>query len=439
MNMRCCCILVTVIALVLLFWSLKPGFLYAWNNTANNAGNDTVLQLSKAENMALERHPSLEQLRASIKSSRKKEVYTGQWEDPKFSAGLSNAPVDTFDLEQEPMTQVKLGVEQEIPFPGKLSLKQKLQDKKTQVYRWQLQDLKARLLKEVRLAWLERLYQKRALQVVSNNLELFDELISVAETQYAVGDGLQQDVLLARLERDRLLDERMRLQNARQRSNSRLAELTKQMDVKGFNIPEDLPRFELPSSLAAVSKSLTEHPLIKVQAQKVGQKQAGVDLAEKDYYPDFGVQISYGHRRYKDPSGEQAADFVSGSVKIDLPVFTENRQDKRVASALEDKRASRKKMDTVLLELKQRARSNWWDLQKLKNRITLFEGTIVPESRQTVRANMAAYTNGRLDFLDVVRARIRHFNSKLKLCRLRIDAVKSRVNLVYLAKGGNSK
>ena len=436
MNLRYSCLLSPVIALLLLFPSLRGGILYAQNNTSNNTGSD-VLHLSKVEDMALERHPSLEQLRSTINSSRKKEVYKGQWEDPRLSAGLSNAPVDTFDLDQEPMTQIKLGIEQEIPFPGKLSLKQKLQDKKTKAYRWQLQDLKARLRKEVRLAWLERFYQERALQVISNNLELFDELISVAETQYAVGDGLQQDVLLARLERDRLLDERERVKNARKRTNSRLAELTKQMDVSGFNIPEKLPRFELPSSLRAISKGLTEHPLIKVQTEKVRQKQVGVDLAEKDYYPDFGVQFSYGHRRYKDSGGDQAADFVSGSVKMDLPVFTENRQDKRVASALEEKRASRKKMDTVLLELKQRARSNWWDLQKLQDRIDIFENMIIPESRQTVRANMAAYTNGRLDFLDVVRARIQHFNSKLKLWRLRIDAIKSRVNLVYLAKGGH--
>ena len=438
MYLRYYCLLVPGIALVLLFPSLQVGILHAQNNTSNNAGND-VLHLSEAENMALQRHPSLEQLRSTIKSSRKKEVYTGQWADPRLSAGLSNAPVDTFDLDQEPMTQIQLGIEQQIPFPGKLSLKQKLQDKKTQAYRWQLQDLKARLRKEVRLAWLERFYQERALQVISNNLELFEELISVAETQYAVGSGLQQDVLLARLERDRLLDERKRVQNARQRTNSRLAELTKQMDVSGFNIPQKLPKFELPSSLHAIRKSLTEHPLIKVQTKKVRQKQAGVDLAEKDYYPDFGVQLNYGHRRYKDSGGDQAADFVSGSVKMDLPVFTDKRQDKRVASAQEEKRASRKKMDTVLLQLKQRARSNWWDLQKLQDRIDLFENTIIPESRQSVRANMAAYTNGRLDFLDVVRARIRHFNSRLKLCRLRIDAAKSRVNLLYLANGGHLK
>lgn len=404
---------------------------------SKNAAEANILTLEKARSMALGRHPSLREMEAAIRSSRNREVYLGELPDPNLSLGVGNIPIDSLALDEEPMSQVKIGVRQKIPFPGTLRLRQQEEELERKRYRLELRDLEARLTKEVRKTWLEAFYHKRALEVVDANLELFEDLLSIARTQYTVGQGLQQDVLLAGLEKDRLRDERIRLENALERVKNKLAELTL-ADPAALTIPAELPDLSAPSSLAQIESGLSEHPMILAQKSRIRKKGTSVELAQKDYYPDFGVQFSYGHRRARDMNGDRQSDFVSGGITMELPVFRKNRQDRRVAAARENRTAARKKLESLMLKLKRRARSTWSDMQSYRERVRLFEQTILPESRQTIDANRSAYSSGRLDFLDLVRSRIQDYKYKLKLWKLRVETVKSRAELLYLAEKGRS-
>ncbi|MFB6261408.1 MAG: hypothetical protein ABEK42_12210, partial [Thiohalorhabdaceae bacterium] len=68
-------------------------------------------------------------------------------------------------------------------------------------------------------------YVDRALDEVADHLDLFEELLAIARSQYRVGKGLQQAVLLAQLERDKLLDRRAQLKRRRADADSRLGEI----------------------------------------------------------------------------------------------------------------------------------------------------------------------------------------------------------------------
>lgn len=403
---------------------------------SDNATN--ILTLEEAQSMALSEHPSLGELEAVIRSSRNREAYLGELPDPDLSLGVINVPVDSPSLDEDPMSQIKVGVRQRIPFPGKLSLKQQQEELGRERYRLQLRDLEARLVKEVRKAWLEAFYQNRALEVIDTNLKLFDDLLSVARTQYTVGKGLQQDILLAQLERDRLQDERIRLKNALERAKSKLLELTL-AEPASFSVPDELPELADPPNLQKIMSGLSEHPLILAQKSRIRKEGTSVELARKDYYPDFGVEVSYGHRRARDMDGERRSDFVSGGITMELPVFHKDRQDRQVEAALEDRTAARKKLRTLMLKLKRKARSTWSDMQRYRERARLFEETILPDSRHTVEANRSAYISGRLDFLDLVRSRIQDYKYRLKLWKLRVETVKSRAELLYLAQKGRNE
>lgn len=414
----------------------------ALNSTDKAAPDNTTeakpLSLEKAQSMALSQHPSLGELEAVIRSSRNREAYLGELPDPDLSLGVTNVPVDSPSLDEDPMSQIKVGVRQKIPFPGKLSLRQQGEEEQRKGYRFQLRDLQARLVKEVRKAWLEAFYQNRALEVIDTNLKLFEDLLSVARTQYTVGKGLQQDILLAQLERDRLRDERIRLKNALERAKSKLLELTL-AEPASFSVPDELPELaELPN-LEKIMSGLSNHPLILAQKSRIRKEGTSVELARKDYYPDFGVEVSYGHRRARDMDGDRRSDFVSGGITMELPVFRKDRQDRQVEAALEDRTAARKKLRALMLKLKRKTRSTWSDMQRYRERARLFEETILPDSRHTVEANRSAYISGRLDFLDLVRSRIQDYKYRLKLWKLRVESMKSRAELLYLAQEGRNE
>lgn len=415
-----------VVNLALLFISADAVF-------CRENGN-SVLPLSAAEDQALENNPSLQEIQARIASSRARSISAAELPDPQLTLGLINLPVDTFDLDQEPMTQTVIGVSQTLPFPGKLQLKGDIQSKQSEVWQWRHLDLRAELIRQVRDSWLQSFFLSRSLEVIEANLDLFEELVTVARKQYVVGRGLQQDVLLAQTELDRIVDEKIRIEDQIYQEKSRLIELTAATHPD-FTMPDRLPKLKNPPGYEKLLNLLAQHPTVRAREAMIEKLQTSVELARKAFYPDFRVNFSYGHRRAREMDGNRLADFTSASVMFDLPIFTEDRQEKELAAVRSEERAAARQKEALLLKLKHQARSRWSMLRKTVKRTEMYEEIILPESRQTIQSSMAAYVAGELDFLELVRARLKHLQNELTLWRLKVEAEKAGSDLLYLAAG----
>ena len=421
-----------IVPLLLLLALAVPG------PVAAQASPSGPLTLDRAESLALASHPSLAELTARIRAAEARATAAGQLPDPRLSVGANNVPVDTLDLEQEPMTQLKVGLSQDLPPPGTLDLRRKKQAQEGEAYRARRAATRAELVRRVRDAWLERFYLDRALDEVAENLALFEELLAIARSQYRVGKGLQQEVLLAQLERDKILDKRADLERRRAAADSRLGELLDRSRA-AFELPAELPDLPEPPGRDALTEGLDAHPRMRTVAAQIAKRQTGVALAEKAYYPDMGVDLAYGHRPGSAPDGSDWADFASLQFRMSLPVFTGDRQDERLAAALSEKTALQRKLRRIRLELERKVRSQWAALEAARERRELYADSILPESEQTVEASVAAYTTGRLDFLNLVRARIQDLEHQLTQWRLRVDEAQARAELLYLAAGEDSR
>ncbi|MFB6261407.1 MAG: TolC family protein, partial [Thiohalorhabdaceae bacterium] len=202
-----------------------------------------------------------------------------------------------------------------------------------------------------------------------------------------------------------------------------------------FDLPDTLPELPEPPGRRALVNGLADHPRLRTVAAQIDQRGTAVALAEKDYYPDMGVDLAYGYRPGSAPNGELWADFASVKFRMSLPLFTAKRQDKRLAAALDEKDALQRKLRRTRLGLERQARTQWAALKAARERADLYDDSILPESEQTVEASVAAYTTGRLDFLNLVRARIQDLEHQLTQWRLRVDEEQAKAELLYLAAG----
>ncbi|RLC97036.1 MAG: transporter, partial [Chloroflexi bacterium] len=89
------------------------------------ANNAFALNLKQAERLAIQSDPSIESFKATSRSFVDESVADDTLPDPKLRLGAVNVPVDTFDFEQEQMTQLKVGIVQSFPRGDVLSIKQK--------------------------------------------------------------------------------------------------------------------------------------------------------------------------------------------------------------------------------------------------------------------------------------------------------------------------
>ena len=164
------------------------------------------LKLQSALSIAVQNNPSLAQIQARSEAIAAIPSQVGTLPDPVISFNALNLPVDTFDLAQENMTHMQGGISQAFPFPGKLALREQTADYEAEAALHDVTEARWLLLRDVKKTWWVLFYLDRSLEIIIANQNLLRQFVAIAQTKYVVGEGLQQDVLLAQLELSKLLD-----------------------------------------------------------------------------------------------------------------------------------------------------------------------------------------------------------------------------------------
>ncbi|MEA3411220.1 MAG: TolC family protein, partial [Pseudomonadota bacterium] len=302
-----------------------------------NAGNapatrvDT-LTAEQAVAMALEGNPGLSEVQARAAAAAAIPSQEGALPDPSISFNALNLPVDTFDLGQEAMTQLQLAVSQSFPFPGKLSLKEAAAQFDADALVNGVDEARLQLVREVRAAWWRIFYLDRSIEIVDRNLDLLKEFVEIARTKYAVGEGLQQDVLLAQVERSQLKDRRITLRAARRGQVATLNALLDRQAGLAVRLPGkvDTRLPETPSAETLFELADQSRPLLARRENELRAAATRVDVAERDRLPDFTVGAGYGFRNGDNPDGTARADFLSLRLGMTVPLYSGRKQARAV-------------------------------------------------------------------------------------------------------------
>lgn len=137
---------------------------------------------------------------------RHRAVAAAQLPDPEVRLGLANWPVESFDYDQEPMTQVQAGVRQRFPRGETLSILGRRHEREADAERARGALALADIARATRRAWLELYYLAHADEVVRLSRAAVSELVDVVTASFATGLQNNQDLLRAELELSLLED-----------------------------------------------------------------------------------------------------------------------------------------------------------------------------------------------------------------------------------------
>lgn len=379
---------------------------------------NSVLSAAEAVKTAVSENPGLAEMQARFRAMSEIPSQMGTLPDPVLSFGAMNFPTDSFDRDQEPMTQLQVGISQAFPFPGKLNLREEAAEFDAQAAFYTADEMRLMLIANVQQKWWQIFYLDRAIDTIRSNQVLLKQFIDVAKTKYETGKGLQQDVLLAQLEQSKLIDKNIQIQALR--SNQAIL-LNTMMNLRA-NAEVSLPR-TVNKSLPTI---LNEHrlyqlaaihrPIIKQREQTVAASESRLDLAKRNEYPDFNVAVNYGNRSGNNPmpmSGSRS-DFVSVMVGIKVPLYSGRKQSK----AIRQKSSELEKNHYAVLDEKGRVSAEIStaviDYRRAGEQMSLFGSGIVPQARQTVQSMLAGYQVSKVDFLNLVRSQITLLNYELQ-------------------------
>ncbi|MEI6895587.1 MAG: TolC family protein [Colwellia sp.] len=379
--------------------------------------------------------------------------------DPKITLGLANLPTDGFDFGQEGMTQAKIGISQMFPRGDTLEIKSQQLRIQSEAFPYQREDRKAKVAVIVGSLWLDAFRVQQSIALIKKNRSLFGQLVDVAEASYssALGRTRQQDIVRAQLELTRLED---RLDRLAQQKNSYAGLLSQWlttfsteskssqrldflMNFSAHNIvlSPQIPQIELLNANFIYQKHwlksaelvhyFTRHPAVIAVDKKVSAIKTGIKLAQQKYKPEWSVSASYGYRG-DDPMDNSRADLFSAGITFDLPIFTNNRQDKEVQSAISQSEAVKTEKLLLLRQLLGSFSSAKGRLLRLNDRQNRYKTKLLPQIHDQAEASLTAYTHDDGDFSEVVRARIAVLNAEIDELTIDVEEQKILLELNYL-------
>jgi outer membrane protein TolC len=420
------------------------------------------VSLHQAVNLAQQLDPWLQGSLLRQEALEAQATSAGTLPDPQLSMGFANLPIDSFDFNQEAMTQFKVGVSQQFSRGESLQLQRQQLEKLGAQHPYLRADRKARTRVTVSGLWLDAYQARETIRLIEQDRALFEYLVDVAQSKYgsALGKTRQQDVIRAQLELTRLQDRLAMLHQLYETNQGMLGEwLGPAMQSSGqpdwaqatrhenLQLSTNLPQLQLleeswlltagPLTDSRAAVVLLSHPAILGLEQKIGAEESGIAIAEEKFKPQWGVNASYGYRD-DDPMGHARDDFFSVGVTFDLPLFTSNRQDKELQSATARAAATRTEKWLALRNMKAALDARRAVLLRLRERQSLYQDQLLAQMAAQAEASLNAYTNDDGDFSEVVRARIAELNARIDALEIETEIIRTTAQINYFLAGTDS-
>lgn len=391
--------------------------------TKETAGSG--LSLDAAVEMALENNPGLQEIAERVRAAEAIPSQAGSLPDPTLRFMASNLPTDTFDLDQEPMTQMRVGLSQSFPFPGKLRLRKEAAQYDAAALAFSFEGAEQILIRDIRKEWWNAFFIDRALEIVGRNLELLRGFIDIAGEKYAVGEGLQSDVILAQLELSKLLDLEIRLRAEKNTSSARLRAYLALPFGTPIRIPNSAPTDleDLPGEGVLLQEAEQFSPVLAMEKTRINAADSRKKLAERDFYPDFNISADYGFRSGYDPvRNTDRADFATVGVGVTIPLYSGSKQSKALEQRRAEVQAYTLGLTRTRFAIQEKISVGLARYRQGVEQVELFETGIIPQARQTVEAMRAAYLVNEVDFLNLVSAQITLYNFETRYWQVLAEA-----------------
>jgi cobalt-zinc-cadmium efflux system outer membrane protein len=385
--------------------------------------------LAKLIAEGLENNQEIRSLESQVASLKEEISFAGALDDPRVGIGLANLPTDTFSFNQEPMTQKQIFVAQKFPWFGKLDLRSQrvalMAISKAAV----LKTRRLELARQIANAYYQLGFTATSLNINDRLIVMVKQLLRVAETRYGTGKGLQQDVLQAQVELSKLLDDDITLRRKKRTLEDQLNGYLNREEFSPIKAPENLPYMNLKLNIKDLQiRVLKTNPTLEVRQAEIDKAGVEIELARKDYWPDMDFKVGYGQRE-EDLNGRNLPDFVSASVMINLPLWQNSRQDKKLAATKQSHEAALRSYRNLVLSLPHKVDALVDDIQNIQKNYHLIADALIVQAEQWARSSLSAYETGNVEFNTMINAQIRLLRFELQAQNYLFNLYKKRADL----------
>jgi len=345
---------------------------------------------------ALEHNPEIKAMQRRFDMMRARIPQAKALDEPMLSVGYMGN-ITPFQVQKgDPSSGRTISISQDLPYPGKRSLRGRVASTNADAEWWAFEQTRRNVVAEVKDAYFDLYFLTKAIGVVTKTKRLLEQFTKIAEVRYSVGKGIQQDVLKAQVEFSKLIEQETMLEQRKQIAEARLNSLLYREPESPVGVPDELKPRDFPYGLGQLNETaIANYPDLKAQRRKIEGAQYSIQLAKKDFYPDFSVAFTYINR-------PAMPEMYGVNIGIKLPVYYAQKQRPALTEANASFEAEKRSLENTTTLLMFKIRDKYLAETTARRLLSLYSTTIVPQSSLSLESAIAGYEVGKIDFLTLL-------------------------------------
>jgi outer membrane protein, heavy metal efflux system len=342
-------------------------------------------------------NPQISAANYGVRAARQMVPQVTTLPDPKFTyQQLSvGSPKPFAGYTNSDFAYLGVGASQELPYPGKLRARGEVAERDADTKQSEVEVTKTSIVDAVKADYLKLAYLQQTLGILRQNKAVLDQLIQDATAHYQVGQGMQQDVLQAQVNRTKIVKE---ITMHHQQMGQIQAHL-KGLLNRDQGSPDILTEELIETSLKHTSDELLamvrqNNPKIQVDASSIRKQEAQLASAKREGKPDFEFGYIYQNtdRKYR--------DYYMFTLDVRFPRKT--RVNAEIAEATDKRSESQQTLNAHLQQQLAEVQQEYVKATSDEELLKEYREGLVPQSDAAYRATLSAYASNREPFIHVL-------------------------------------
>jgi outer membrane protein TolC len=286
---------------------------------------------------------------------------------------------------------VGVGASQDLPYPGKRPLRAKVAEFQANSLREQSDATSKDVVESVQRVYFQLAYIQKTLGTLLSSDQLLKQVEQAAEARYGVGQGTQQDVLKAQLQHTKILQEIAHHHEQEGQLEAQLKQLLNRTQESPDILTEPISLTPVRYSAAELlQRTREQNPDVRARLEMLHREDAQVELAHKEFRPDFNLGYMYQN------TDRKFRDYYMLTFSVRLP--NRGRQRAELTEAEQNQERAKQEMQVEIQRVLSEVQQQYVMVQTSEEQLKIYSDGLIPQANATFQAGLAAYQSNRQDF-----------------------------------------
>jgi outer membrane protein, heavy metal efflux system len=363
----------------------------ASGGTQHEAGNPTPLSVLIEE--ARKNDPAIHVAESAAKAATFGASQMSTLPDPQFTLQQFSvgSPRPFAGYTNSDFAYIGLGASQQFPYPGKLKLRGAVADRDADTVKTHVEVVLQDEIETLKTTYFHLAYLQQTLGILQQNAALLQQIEQQTGAHYSTGQGNQRDVLKAQLEQTKILRDISMHHQLVGEDQAVLKRILRRSQDSPDIVPEPLSAtFLRYTASELLDKVRGQNPNAQEDAAMVQRNQTAVELAQKEFRPDFEVSYMYENtdRKYR--------DYYMLSFSVNFP--RRKPRQAALAQAQVNVERAQQKEDSQLQAVLAEIQKQYVVVTTSEEQLLIYRDGLIPQAQAAIQAGLVAYQSGRADF-----------------------------------------